>query len=434
MTEDSLFNARKTLLSEASGAPDARWWTVSLVTAVHGLVTWTPTEPLDWPHQVSSPDARLEANPDARLEAFLAAAEELTRRGLDAESLVRYGMPNEIAGVLMGMLLMDELGLGEPDLARRRGVDLDAWREALGPVAELGSGSKEFSSQRLHEIAAGYARTYVPAIFSWIAAAPLTSLVMLTPPEGTQLVQTVPCIGGNKKLREQYAWLVDRFSTNSVRSWLTTSLQYEFRWQDEAEPPPCPEELMIERELEEHELNAELAMRSAHSLGGDPDPQSVLASEVDSHARNLCAQGRHQEAATLFEFAVLRRPYDSEVRNNLGFCLIPENPAVAIKELQAAAHMGYAHPAINAYNRACCYLALEQPRAAMATVEEYWPVKVPDPDGAMLWQWAPGADWVLANVEDPNAALADLMINVAGKMGWAEDQRRWEERARILEP
>jgi hypothetical protein len=395
-------------------------------------MTWTPAEPLLWPTQATNPSGNSDANPDARVHAFEAASRELTRRGLDAESLVRYGMPNEIAAVIMGLLFMEELGLEDPDLARQRGVDLEAWRAALGPVPGLNRDNKEISAQRLHEIAVGYARNYVPAIFSWIATAPLTSLVMLSPPEASQLVQPVLCVGGDKKLRERYAWLVDRFSTTSLRNWLTTSLQYEYRWQEGAEPPPCPEELMMERELERDELNAELARRSALSIGGDPDPESVLASELDSHARTLVKQGRHHEAAALFEFAVLRRPYDPEVRNNLGFCLIPENPGEAIKDLEAAAHMGYGPAAVNVYNRACCYLALGQPRVAMAVSEEYWAIKASNPDGAMLWHWASDSDWTLASVDDANVALADLMMRVACSMGWQEDQRRWEERARLL--
>ena len=427
-----MFDPRRTLLSEASTSPDARWWTISLVRAVRGLLTWTPAEPLVWPSHAINPVPRLDSNPDARLEAFLAATNELTRRGLDAESLVRYGMPNEIAAVLGGMLLLRDLGIDQPELARRRGVDLEAWRAALPPL-ELNIGDDGVSAHRLGEIAMGYARTYVPAIFSWIASAPLTSLVMLSPPEASQLAHPHPGCNGDTKVRERYAWLVDRFSTSSIRDWLTTSLQYEFRWQDGTEPPPCPLECMIEREVDKNELNAELARRSAHSIGGDLDPQSILASEVDSHARNLVRQGRPHEAAALFEFAVLKRPYDAGIRNNLGFCLMPENPRAALKELETAAHMGYDHPAVNVYNRACCYLALEQPRDAMAISEEYWAANtLPDADGAILWQWPPDPGWALTEVGEPNGALAELMVCLASNMGWQEDQLRWEERSRLF--
>jgi len=425
-----LFDPHRTLLSEVSTSPDARWWTISLVTAVRGLLTWTPAEELVWPSHATNPGPKLEANPDARLEAFVAATNELTRRGLDADSLVRYGMPNEIAAVLGGLLMLRDLGIEEPELADQRGVDLEAWRAALPPV-ELNTSGGGVSAERLGEIAMAYARIYVPALFSWIASAPLTSLVMLSPPEASQLGHPHPGFNGDTKIREQYAWLVDRFSTPSIRDWLTTSLQYEFRWQDGTQPPPCPLDCMIEREVDKDELNAELARRSAHSRG-DPDPQSVLASEVDSHARNLVAQGRHHEAAALFEFAALQRPYDADIRNNLGFCLMPENPRAALKELETAAYMGYDHPAVNVYNRACCHLVLEQPRDAMAISEEHWAATtLPEAHGAILWRWPPDPDWSLTKVDEPNGALAELMTRLACNMGWQEDQLRWEERSRL---
>lgn len=361
----------------------------------------------------------------------MAATDELTRRGLDAESLVRYGMPNDIAGVIMSMLLLQDLGLEEADLAQQRGVDLKAWRAALGPLPELDTSGGTVSASRLHELGLAYTRKYIPAIFSWIASAPLTSIVLLSPPEASELAHPHPGFNGDAKVRERYAWLVDRFSSPSIRSWVTTSLQYEFRWQDGTEPPPCPPECMAEEKVDKSELNAELARRSAHSIGGDPDPQSVLASEVDSHARILVGQGRYHEAAALFEFAVLRLPFDAEVRNNLGFCLMPENPGAALKELEAAGCMGYDHPVVNVYNRACCYLALDQPRTAMAIAEEYWAATaLPSVNGAVLWQWPPEPDWVLTDVEEPSGALAELMTRVASGMGWQEEQLRWEERSR----
>jgi hypothetical protein len=75
-------------------------------------------------------------------------------------------------------------------------------------------------------------------------------------------------------------------------------------------------------------------------------------------------------------------------------------------------------------------IAAAQVPASMTMAEEYWAARVPDPHGAMLWHWTPESDWTLASVEDSNAALADLMMRVAGTMGWQDDQRRWEERTR----
>ena len=47
----------------------------------------------------------------------------------------------------------------------------------------------------------------------------------------------------------------------------------------------------------------------------------------------LLKQGRYREAAAVFEFGVQQRPEDAEVRNNLGFCLIPVEPREALGHL-----------------------------------------------------------------------------------------------------
>jgi hypothetical protein len=423
-TEGSLFDARRALLSEGEDSmPGARWRTVSLVTAIRGLVRWSPAEPLAWPSHV--------ANPAASLEAFGAATDELTRRGLDADSLVRYGMRNEITGVLAGMLVVSDLGLGADDLAMQRGADLDAWRKVLGPLPGVKPSTEEVSARRLHAVSAAAVAAYVPPILGWVATAPLNDLMTLSPPSEIRQGRQVPA-SSDPKVCQRYAWLVDRFATTSARDWLTGSLQYEYRWINDLEPPPCPPMLMGDREVDLNALSAELARRSALSIGGEPDPESMLASEIDRHARVLLRAKRYREAAALFEFASLRRPLDADVRNNLGFCLVPENPAQALDALRAAAHMGYAPAAVNVHNQACCHLILGQPRSAVGVAEEYWKV-ISQAGGAMLWHWDPSQPVKLMDVDDANVAIAELMARLSAVQGWREEESRWLERTRQLE-
>jgi hypothetical protein len=420
---DKPFDARETLMCETTAAPDAHWRTVSLVTAVRGLVAWTPADNLAWPRE---PDR---ADPYARLDAFQAATDELTRRGLDADSLVRFGMRNEIASSLMTALLVKLLGLSIPELARQRGIDLDAWSELLPPMPVRDVSNWELSAENLMRFTEMAARSQHPLIVPWIMRTPLEGLVTLSPPDHDDLYQQNPMISEDLKLYELYAWLVDRFSTTSLRDWLTSSLHCEYRWQAELEPPPCPTRLMLDREVDKDELNAEIARRSALGVAnGEPDPEAILGSDMASHARALLGQGRYREAAALFEFAARRRPTDAEARNNLGFCLIPEDPRRALSDLEAAAHMGYQHIVVNGYNRVCCQLALRQTRAAVAAADAYWATQDDDPGAATLWRWSPDGSWEIINVADPRLALADLIVLVAQAEGWREDEQRWRSR------
>jgi hypothetical protein len=416
VTPSDLFDARQILLCEQSPQPDPRWSTVSLVTAVRGLVSWTPAGTLAWPR---------ESSPDSRLTAFRAAAGELTRRGVDADSLVRYGMRNEIAASLMCFLLIKALGLEIPELVEQRGVDIDSWNAAMPSIK--GIVHHDISLESIEQAVNRSVKFQIPVILPWIMRAPLTSLVTLSPPELVSFSEPAPILS-DSNLYQQYAWLVDRFSTTSFDDWLTSSLHLEYRWHAEQEPPPCPVGLMSDRDLNLDSVNAEIAQRAVLNVpAGEPNPESALAAEMASHARALLTQGRSQEAIALFEFASIRRPSDAQARNNLGFCRIPENPKRALLDLEAAANMGYHDMAVNIYNRICCLMEMRQTRPAIALANSYWEKKTDSSNAAILWRPANGT-WQIEQVDDPHQALAELMISASWAAGLPDEEAIWRER------
>jgi hypothetical protein len=99
MDEDRPFDAGESYLCDASEQSMTKWHSASLVFAVRGIVERSP----HFFHETAS----------SRLAAFRAAADELTSRGLDADSLVRHGMWDKIASSLTGILV------ASPGLSRR---------------------------------------------------------------------------------------------------------------------------------------------------------------------------------------------------------------------------------------------------------------------------------------------------------------------------
>jgi hypothetical protein len=187
---------------------------------------------------------------------------------------------------------------------------------------------------------------------------------------------------------------------------------------------------MAERDIDAAELAREIARRTVFSTGGGgPNQETILAAEMIGHASALCRQERCREAAALFEFAARRRPGDAEARNNLGFCLIPENPAAALAHLEAAEQMGYCHGVVNAYNRVCCQLGLKRPRAALAAADAYWKTRDDRPGRALLWAWDGDRSWHITDVADPYLALAKLAAEIASTEGWLEAEQRWVSRS-----
>ena len=126
MTEHRPFDAREALMCESSPAAPGPRWRTAWVTVVRAIVAWSPVNRVgDWSLEV------IASNPGTLLQAFDAAAAELTCRGLDADSLVRYGLRNEIVGSLLGLLVLRDLNIDKPEMVRQRGIDLDAWNRVL---------------------------------------------------------------------------------------------------------------------------------------------------------------------------------------------------------------------------------------------------------------------------------------------------------------
>lgn len=162
---------------------------------------------------------------------------------------------------------------------------------------------------------------------------------------------------------------------------------------------------------------------------GPPRTEFLLA-EMTSHTRELLMSGRRGEAAALFGFAVQQWPDDSTAHNNLGFCLILDDPARALSHLTTAARQGYEPLVINIYNRVCCHVGLRQPRAALEVAEEFWQTRPPDwndPGSGTLWLRS-GETWELALEADARQALLDLLLDTARAQGWHDDEERWSAR------
>ncbi|MEU9246372.1 hypothetical protein [Streptomyces sp. NPDC048385] len=394
---------------------------MSLVTAMRGIVARGP--------DFSDPD------PSARLNAFRGVAGELTRRGLDADSLVRYGMSPEVIAPVVGALALSSL-LSLDEAAEAVGISsgqLSDWAKIL-PQPEItpvgdGASTEEFESGVADAIV-----TISPVIVAWVCNARLDDIVSLKPPDAEEAKEALDSPPPDSELFEKYRWLVDRFSETFLRDWSTPSLHLEYRWISGNEYPPCEASLMEDRSVGLGELQAEISRRAVFppqlpSLVQQVDAGGRLVIEMEGHARTLLSQGRCREAAALFEFAGKRRPEDPTVHNDLGFCLIPVNPEDALKHLQKAAELEYREPAINVYNQICCCAALNDWRMALQIANSYWGAGgrsgvVP----ATVWRREADGAWSLFSTLDVRRLLAEFAYDVARSEGWKDEADLWRGR------
>ncbi len=404
MDDDKAFDAVESYLCETEREPSEQWRTVSLVTAMLGIITHGP--------EFEKP------TPQARQAAFSAAADELSRRGLDAVALVRYGMAQEVIAPLGAALVVGLISDDSPF----DGIDIPSWQAALDFEPLIRGSGPPIAG----EATEWFDSIFFPAISrleQWAASASLDELVNLTPPTHDAMASLPPGGAGDRGLREQYRWAVDHFAVTFYRDWRTESLHYELRWLDGDILPPCPDELMRDRKIPRDQITQEIARRVVYKRG-NADPGESLADEMTRHAGKLLRQGRHREAAAVFEFGVQQRPEDAVVRNNLGFCLIPEEPRGALGHLRAAANMGYEPSATNAYNQMCCYVAIGRSRAALNIADSEYKKPRAKQMGAFLWRSREGR-WELFDSESSFNEIAVFAAEIARSEGWKDQEEFW---------
>ncbi|MEV5413776.1 hypothetical protein AB0K60_33730 [Thermopolyspora sp. NPDC052614] len=189
---------------------------------------------------------------------------------------------------------------------------------------------------------------------------------------------------------------------------------------------------MDEREVPYSDLTDEIARRTA--LNWDPAVPEVrtefIVAEMTNRARDLLVAGRTAEASVLFEFAVHQWPADARARNNLGFCLIPLDPARALTHLNAAARDRYAPLGVNVYNRMCCHVSLRQPRAVLDLAEQWWSSRDPSEDDVIAILWTRSHEgWQLDTSAVVKGAITALAIATACVHGWSDDEQVWRKRS-----
>lgn len=416
MPDERPFDATENYLCDASEPAMGKWHTTSLVTALKGILG-------------RKPEFERGGGRGTRLAAFRSAADELTRRGLDASSLVRYGMWDIIASSIWNALVQSAtVGIERPGGMSRAAAD--AWWVALDlperPAFHDTPAPEEAGDLMLDTILPSIHR-----LVRWICTASVSDLVKLAPPP--EIIPEDPACAPTGGLFDQYDWAVDHFSSTFYSEWSTTSLHYAYRWLSGHEVPPCTPELMSDRHVDSTQLNAEIARRAATrqpSGPAQPGIDALLAGEMVTYAISLLNEKRFREAAAIFEFAAAQKPYDGQFRNNLGFCLIPEDPLAALGHLQAASEMNFPQRVLNVYNQMCCYVALRRPREALGLAEESWnDILSAHPSGATIWKHDGSlSEWAICHTDDDRGSTVDLAIALAHMEGWSVEEQTWRER------
>jgi hypothetical protein len=190
-------------------------------------------------------------------------------------------------------------------------------------------------------------------LMTWVQTASLADVVEWIAPTHLAAAHVPPVL-------DTGLWLVDRFTNTYVEEWQPSSRFMEWQYIHGLTPGCCPPDEMAQRRVNQEELATLIADRATERWQHRSDrapSTSVDINEFSTPAILHLEAGRRSTALAIYESLVRIRPSDNNTRNNYGFCLIPDDPARALKELEKAAELGYEAP-VNAANRALCHMLL----------------------------------------------------------------------------
>ena len=213
---------------------------------------------------------------------------------------------------------------------------------------------------------------------SWAAAASWDDLVNWRPPSSTPAGDSLimPPMGDD-------LWVTERFTKTYLSHWSVPSLRREWRYLHGQEPAPCDPNEMRVREVSANDL----AMVMADRLGAEPRPSEALTNMLVEPALTFLREGRRTEAAALFEAALRHSPTNGLALNNLGFCLLPDNPEKALRHLDAAIGTDQTHLELTNANRLLALVLLGRWTSACDLAESHLDRFANSSPQQLVWLW-----------------------------------------------
>lgn len=351
----------------------------------------------------------------------------IDEHGVDATALIRFGMKT-IAWLPVMILL-----IVTPENQRaevNRAIDFDGWLEVLGltelPIASTEEGVTEETAASAVQLVVDRAARRLP---HWVELAPIAEIIDLKPP-APALLETIPTAVPSEDVTDAYQWLWERYGRPGFDKWTASSLRLEFLWREGDWTPPFPARALVVDRSRDGELHRELASRFVSSPldSGEPD----LLNQLQDQAIQYLVHGRFAEAAALFEFYLQREPDHHTARNNLGFCLLPLDPALALTHLERVGRSAEINRTMHTHNICTALAALGRQPEGLDRAEYHWQRQAADDrGGAFLWRTT-GQGLQIYHAPDLQLALAELGLELARAAGAQSRETRWSERVRAL--
>lgn len=313
------YDAMEVFISAKESMPIRDW---SLPALFHGAI-----------EIVTSPPPRNDENTDDRVQRITVIRETIESHGLDFAAIVEPELRSRVIGALIneGFKLVDSRGEDQTSSS------LSDWLPML--TARLKG--VEPHSHRWHR---KIIDVVLPSLVHWSIDAPLAAIVNWHTPKAPLDVSSSSVSSSRDPSSH---WIIDRFIKTYLSEWSTESLRLEWQYLHGEVQPPCRTQDMRLREINEGELSRVMADRLIRYRRDSPS----LADRLKPSALGYLREGRHDRAAVLFETAIDEDRQNGQAHNNFGFCLIPSDPAAAIRSLDEAIALNWSEIPLTEANR-----------------------------------------------------------------------------------
>ena len=380
------YDARQVFYEDqASGSP-ARWRLAAILVGLFEVATTPP-----------SIDTYQASKRRAQIDELIHLAEG---RGLDFEIHVLPTLRFHVGSAAFANLPRPH----KNDTPPRHPDHMNSWLSWVDSVLDTADPSQTTTAH------GGRHNPLLTATMRWSRTADTQALLDWTPPTLPLTNETSAVVA--EKPDADGRWIVTRFTQTYLEHWDLSSLRKEWLYLHGQHPPPCSPIEMSVREVPETGLAKEMADRLARQSADHQGHTPALADRLVTPAVKFLGEGRRIEAAALFEAAASNNPGNPGALNNLGFCLLPDNPERALGYFEEAIATGRADTQLTNANRILVLAALGRLTSAIDLATNFLHQHAdspPRPGNTWLWD----IDSVLQGTDPNLIKRRDLLAYVA---------------------
>src|SRR5256714_4475970 len=322
----------------------------------------------------------ISTDPSERKYRISASKSELEKRGINADDIIRLGLGNQIAlGIAFYSIMLPSLNAGQEEPLDIPSPD-PRWVSLFNESQPLTLSDDARNAAALAEFA--------PRIRKWILTADMADIVDWKPPETLENLPSSPALADKVKGAEA-TWIVERFLLTYSSEWEETSLFLEWLFLHGKYMPHCQARLLAERPTEAHTIATEISDRVTtkwRRSGGSREASTIRIEEFSRIAIDNLVAGRPHVAIAIYSSFSQVSPENPDAHNNYGFCLIPDDPQTALRELEIAEELGYEPLSTNIANRVLALHLLNRSEEALQLANRFFESYSSPVERAWLWQ------------------------------------------------